>query len=111
MTRTLEETYSLHTNRGVLSFRRQNYAEALADLRQATRLQPAQIVARVNLARVYQELKQYDAARAELDEAHRLKPDEALLYRTRAQVALAEGNLPKALVPGNHPFPLIYKLQ
>src|SRR5262249_39191760 len=61
--------YVLLVNRGVLRIRQQRYPDAVAVLREAIRLDPAQYQAHANLAEAYRKQGQADAALAELGEA------------------------------------------
>jgi tetratricopeptide (TPR) repeat protein len=95
--------YVLLVNRGVLRVRQQRYADAVAVLREAVALDPAQSAAHADLAEAYRRQDQVDAALAELGEAlargGRRGPGSgpAALYRTRARLHLQRQDLEAAL--------------
>ncbi len=75
-------------NRGVMHIRRRHWAEAVADLRQAVRVNPAGFQAYVNLAQALQGQGRPAQALAALDRAIGLRPDLAVLYESRARLHL-----------------------
>jgi tetratricopeptide (TPR) repeat protein len=85
---TTAARYGLLINRGVLRIRQGCLDNALADLRQATALQPGHYQGYVNLAQAYLKGQRTDEAVQQLDEAVRREPRLASLYRTRARVHL-----------------------
>ncbi len=80
------------TNRGVLNIRRQRWEEAVDDLRDAVKANPAGFQAHVNLSQALQGLEKWDAALASMNEAIRLLPDFAALYESRARLHLLRKN-------------------
>ena len=76
------------TSRGVLNIRRFRWEEAVDDLRDAVKANPAGFQAHVNLFQAFQGLERWDAALASMNEAIRLLPDFAALYESRARLHL-----------------------
>lgn len=75
-------------------------APAAKDLQAALKLQPLLFAAHVELARVQLQLREFAAARATLDRALALAPDEgtrAPIHLVRAEVQAASGDLNQAL--------------
>jgi tetratricopeptide (TPR) repeat protein len=89
--------YVLYVNRGFLRYLEGREADAVADLTHAIQLRPDQYSAYANLSQVYQRQKRWNEAKRNLDEAIRLQPALASLYRTRAHLAEQSGDLPAAL--------------
>ncbi|MFO0878190.1 MAG: protein kinase [Gemmataceae bacterium] len=89
--------YVLRVNRGVLAVRRGKPAAAIDDLRAAARLRPDQFTAHANLSQAYAAAGRLSEAHAALNEAVRLRPDLALLYRARARLALLKQDHAAAL--------------
>jgi tRNA A-37 threonylcarbamoyl transferase component Bud32/Tfp pilus assembly protein PilF len=79
--------YVLLVNRGALRVRQKRFAEAVRDLQGAVLRKPGQLPAYVNLSQAYAGLGRWAEARAQLDQAVRLRPELALPYRARAQLA------------------------
>lgn len=75
-------------NRGVLNIRRLRWDEAIDDLRDAVKTDPARFQAHLNLSQALQGLERWDAALASMNEAIRLLPDFAALYESRARLHL-----------------------
>jgi eukaryotic-like serine/threonine-protein kinase len=84
-----DAAYALLVNRGVLHVRQKEFTAAVDDLQRAIGLKPRQYTAYANLAQAYAGEKRWPEALAQLDEALRLQPDKALLYRARAGIHLA----------------------
>jgi tetratricopeptide (TPR) repeat protein len=91
--------YALFVNRGVLRSRQKRFPQAVADLKKAIAVKPTSYHAYANLAKVYQQQKQFAAALEQLDvaidtaralvKAGRLEPPGlALLHRNRALLQL-----------------------
>jgi tetratricopeptide (TPR) repeat protein len=76
------------TNRGVLNIRRQRWANAVADLRQAVKVNPGGFQAYVNLGQAFQAEQKWEQAQEVLDQAIERAPHLALLYESRAQLHL-----------------------
>jgi tetratricopeptide (TPR) repeat protein len=93
---TTDASYALLVNRGVSHFRQEQYNDAIQDLNQAVALDPKQFQAYVNLAEVYQSMKNWDDAREQLGKAIRLRPELAGLYRNRALLNMDRGDLAAA---------------
>jgi tetratricopeptide (TPR) repeat protein len=78
--------YILLVNRGVLRVRQRLLPEAVADFLAAIRLNPDEVMARINLAKAYQRQGKLDEAAVHLDGALRLRPQLALPYYERGQL-------------------------
>lgn len=78
--------YVLFVNRGVLRIRQERFDDAITDLNAAVALKPGEYQAFVNLAQAYRQLKDLDAALAQLDAALEREPTVAHLYRLRARL-------------------------
>ncbi len=89
--------YGVFVNRGAMYVERGKLELGVADLRQAVELLPDQYQARANLAAAYARQKKWADAARELDEAIRLRPDRAALYRQRGRLALARDDADAAL--------------
>jgi tetratricopeptide (TPR) repeat protein len=76
------------TNRGAMWVLKQQPDQALHDLQEAIELRPDLPEAYLNLAALHKQRQDYDAALAALDEALRRRPNQALLFRTRAELQL-----------------------
>jgi tetratricopeptide (TPR) repeat protein len=81
--------FPLLVNRGVLRLERGDFEAAEADLNAAKRLDASRLEPLLALAQVYLKLEQPDQASAQFSRAIALEPDEAALYRGRADVQLA----------------------
>jgi tetratricopeptide (TPR) repeat protein len=79
-------------NRGAMWAKRHRPDAAVADLREAIRLQPDDPAGYLNLAEVYRDRREWDPAVAALDQALARRPDDALLYHTRARLQLQRGD-------------------
>ncbi len=88
MPRNPDATYVLHVNRGILRIRRQEYEAAAEDLRRAIRQKPGYFQPYLNLAEAYSRQGRLDEAVGQLDQAVRLEPRRADLYRARARLFL-----------------------
>ena len=73
-------------NRGVLNMRRKDWPEAVKDLQDAVKANPAGFQGYVNLATALQEVGKWDEATAALDRAIKLAPALALGYQSRAEL-------------------------
>jgi tetratricopeptide (TPR) repeat protein len=91
--------YAILVNRGVLFSRQKLFAQASADLKQAIAVMPGHYQAHANLAKVYQQQRQFTAAIEQLDRAIAIsaplvqsgqleRTALALLHRNRGQVHL-----------------------
>jgi tetratricopeptide (TPR) repeat protein/tRNA A-37 threonylcarbamoyl transferase component Bud32 len=89
--------YAVLANRGLLRLHGQRCEEAAADLRQAIAIDPRQYSAYVTLAQVYKRQHRLDDALEQLGRAIALKPDLAVLWRTRALWHLERPDSTKAL--------------
>jgi serine/threonine protein kinase/Tfp pilus assembly protein PilF len=78
--------YVLFVNRGVLRIKQERFDDAIADLTQATKLNPTKYQAFVNLAQAHRRLNDLDAALQQLDFAVEREPTLAHLYRLRARL-------------------------
>jgi tetratricopeptide (TPR) repeat protein len=92
-----ELRYILHVNRGVLRLQRRQWDDAIADLQEAIRLDPAKFHPYDALAQVYQQQDRIDEALAMLTEAILRQPDRADLYRKRARLHTRRQEIPPAL--------------
>jgi eukaryotic-like serine/threonine-protein kinase len=92
-------TYNLLVNRGVVRQEHGRLAQAVQDYQAAIRLRPTEAATFVNLAQVYRDQKDFPQATAQLDEALRLQPHSAGLYRTRAYFRIERQDLRQDL-PG-----------
>ena len=81
-----ELRYVLLVNRGLLRWQRHDPDRAVADLREAIRLDARLYQAHVGLAQVLWQQEQADEAVAQFTQAIALRPDLAALYRGRAEV-------------------------
>jgi serine/threonine protein kinase/lipoprotein NlpI len=81
-----ELRYVLLVNRGLLRSQRRDLDRAVADLREAIRLDPQLYQAHAGLAQVLRQQGKPDEAVAELTQAIALRPELAALYRGRAEV-------------------------
>ena len=81
--------FPLLVNRGVLRLERGDFEAAEADLNAAKRLDASRLEPLLALAQVYLKLERPDQASAQFSRAIALEPDEAALYRGRADVQLA----------------------
>jgi serine/threonine protein kinase/tetratricopeptide (TPR) repeat protein len=80
--------YVLYVHRGVLRVRQGRFEDAVADLKAATALKPADYQAYVNLAQAYRRLDKLDLALEQLHRAVQLEPSLAHLYQLRARLHL-----------------------
>jgi tetratricopeptide (TPR) repeat protein len=92
-----ELLYILHVNRGVLRLQRRRWADAIADLQEAIRLNPSKFFPYDNLAEVYAQQDRLADALAMLAEAILRQPDRADLYRKRARLHVRREEIPAAL--------------
>jgi tetratricopeptide (TPR) repeat protein len=74
------------TNRGVLNIRRKQWADAVADLRRAVKLNPKAFQAYANLGQALQGEKKWVQAKGALDQAIERAPHLAFLYENRARL-------------------------
>ncbi|MBV8608905.1 MAG: tetratricopeptide repeat protein, partial [Singulisphaera sp.] len=81
-----ELRYVLLVNRGLLRWQRRDLDRAVADLREAIRLDPRLYQAHAGLAQVLRQQGKPDAAIEQFTRAIALRPDLAALYRGRAGV-------------------------
>ena len=88
--------YVLLVNRGEMWLQRANWPNAVADLEAAVRLNGRQTQAHEALALVYQRQRKRDEAFEQFSRAIALRPDSAPLYRGRADLDLASGDLTPA---------------
>jgi tetratricopeptide (TPR) repeat protein len=89
--------YILLVNRGVLRVRQRQRAAAIADFQEARGLKPAEVMAHLNLAQVYQEQRQLNEAAGHLQEVIRLRPHWALPYYERGRLHRLRANPEAAL--------------
>jgi tetratricopeptide (TPR) repeat protein len=75
-------------NRGVLNIRRQRWAEAVADLRQAVKVNREAFQAYANLAQALEGQGKWARAKEALDQAIKRAPHLAVLYESRARLHL-----------------------
>jgi tetratricopeptide (TPR) repeat protein len=87
--------YGIYANRATLRLRQGRLTDAIADLGAAIELKPDHYQAYFNLAQVYRQQKDWNAAAGQLRLALEKAPELATLYRVRAQLALERGD-PKA---------------
>jgi tetratricopeptide (TPR) repeat protein len=80
------------TNRGAMWVRRHEWDRAVADLRQATELQPDAAEGYANLVQAHRGRKDWPAALAALDQALARRPGDGRLYHTRAVLHLENGD-------------------
>jgi tetratricopeptide (TPR) repeat protein len=92
-----ELRYILHVNRGVLRYQREQWDDAVADLQEAIRLDPAKYYPYDALALVYQQQGRPDEALAALTAAIDRQPDRADLYRKRARLHARRQEIDPAL--------------
>ena len=78
--------YTGLVNRGVLHYRRKAWAEAVRDLRDATKLRPEAPPAYINLSMALEKQGKLEEAKLELDEAIRRAPSTPSLYASRASL-------------------------
>ena len=78
--------YVLLVNRGLLRWQRRDLDRAVADLREAIRLDPHHYQAHAGLAQVLRQQGKPDEAVEQFTQAIALRPDLAPLYRGRAEV-------------------------
>jgi tetratricopeptide (TPR) repeat protein len=71
--------------------------KAIADYENASKLQPNNSAYRGNIATVYYDLKKYDQALVQVDEAIRLKPSFAIHHETRGYILRAQGQMDEAV--------------
>jgi eukaryotic-like serine/threonine-protein kinase len=88
-----ELRWVLLVNRGLLFVQHEDWDKALADFREATRVDDRRQEAFVGLARVYQRKHEPDEAAEQFSRAIARNPGSAPLYRGRAEVGLACENL------------------
>lgn len=86
-----EEKYGLLVNRGALRLRRQRFDDAVNVLIEATGLRPDEVSAYIVLGQAYRQQKRVEAAIDQFSRGIALKPDLALLYRSRALTRLDRG--------------------
>lgn len=91
-------------NLGIISTREHRMSDAVQQFQRAIEINPGYVVARVNLGNAYRELKQWDNARASLEEAVRLAASDAeanyslgMVYAQTEDSQRAEQYLVKAL--------------
>jgi tetratricopeptide (TPR) repeat protein len=91
-------------NLGIISTREHRMSDAVQQFQRAIEINPGYVVARVNLGNAYRELKQWDNARASLEEAVRLAASDAeanyslgMVYAQTEDSERAEQYLIKAL--------------
>lgn len=73
------------------------YEEALADFNEALRLEPDQLLSRMNRARTYQALYHYEEALAEFTALIERNPADKQLYLLRALCLISQGNYKQAV--------------
>lgn len=72
------------------------YLQAVADFSEATRRNPQQYQAYVNLAQAYRGLRRFDDSMAAMDQAVARQADVAALFRTRSQIHQQRGDWTRA---------------
>ena len=93
-----ELRYVLLVNRGLLRWQRRNLDRALADLREAIRLDPRLYQAHAGLAEVLHQQGKADEAIEQFTQAIALRPDLAPLYRGRAELYRGHEDLTPARI-------------
>jgi serine/threonine protein kinase/tetratricopeptide (TPR) repeat protein len=88
--------YVALANRGVMNYRRRHLDEAIRDLKDAIKVNPAGLEAYINLSQAYQDLQQWNDAIQALDKAVEQAPRVPALLHKRAELHFARRNWAEA---------------